>query len=222
MAAGDAPQPAAPPPADGKPTPRELLIWGLLTLFMVVLIGLTVWRRAPRQPPPPVLGEVPDFTLTDRDGRPFGRSDLSGTPWVADFIFTRCAGICPRVSARLERVLRSVPAGALHGVSISVDPQHDTPERLERYAARFDAPPYWHFLTGPQDDVYQLIRTGFKLPVEPSPAADQALPGEQILHSNRLVLVDGAGRVRGYYDSFDDQAVARLLDDLEALARGAP
>jgi protein SCO1/2 len=99
---------------------------------------------------------------------------------------------------------------------VSVDPAHDTPAVLDAYAAaRGIEDPRWFFLTGPRQEVYSLVRDGFKLAV----GAEGGAADEPILHSTRLVLVDSGGRIRGYYDAFDEQAVGRLLDDVRALRR---
>lgn len=205
---------------DGRPTPREALIWGLLVVMMLALIGLSLWRRGARPTEAPeVLGAVPEFALTNRDGSVVTREALLGAPWVANFFFTRCVGICPRLSARMDGLVDRLGARSpVRFVSITVDPEADTPERLETYAARFDAPPRWYFLTGALEAIHSLVREGFLLAVEPNPEPGRAPAGEDILHSNRFVLVDAEGRVRGYYDAFDEAAMAELLEDIETLA----
>lgn len=165
--------------------------------------------------PLPVLQEVPEFALTAADGRRIGRADLLGRPWVVDFIFTSCAGACPILSGELARVQKGLPPDLpARLVSITVDPAHDTPEALQAYAARFGADPErWLFLTGTPDAIYSLARDGFMLAAGPSPDPSQA--DGPFFHSNRLVLVDSTGRVRGYYDGLDSKDVDRLARDLK-------
>lgn len=208
------------PEVDGRPTPRELLVWGVLVIVMLTLIGLSAWRRTMSTVPPPQrLGSVPEFSLLNRDGATVGSGELRGTPWVADFFFTRCVGICPRLTSqmrRLEQRLRRRPD--VRFVSFTVDPEADTPERLQAYAEGFGAPDRWLFLTGAPDAIYDLVRNGFRLAIDPEPEpGGGALPGEDILHSNRFVLVDADGTIRGYYDAFDEAALDRLVTDLDAL-----
>lgn len=186
---------------------------------LLAVVGAALYQRLGRPAPPPVLGEVPAFSLTNRDGRTVTREDLAGGPWIADFIFTRCAASCPMMTMRMARLGRELPAGAARLVSFTVDPAHDTPEALERYAASFKAPASWLFLTGPEEELHRLSRQGFKLAVDPAPPPGTASPEEPILHSTRLVLVDGRGRIRGYYDAFDEEATKRLRQDVAALAR---
>src|SRR5689334_13798863 len=146
----------------------------------------------------PVYWTLPSFRLQDQAGQPYGLSDLRGRPWIAAFIFTRCGGTCPMMTARMARLQPHLPPGA-QLVSITVDPVHDTVAVLDDYARRFHAGLEWHFLTGAQADLYRLATQGFKL--EAAEAAADAAPDEgPFLHSAKLALVDGGGRVRGYYD----------------------
>jgi protein SCO1/2 len=175
-----------------------------------------------RAAPPPVLGAVPDFSLTERSGRTVRRADLAGQPWVADFIFTRCTGMCPALSTQMREVRRRAGEAGLAArfVSLSVDPTHDTPAVLAEYARRFGAGDDWLFLTGPRDALYALIGAGFKLRVAERSAEAVAQGGELIAHSDRFVLVDGEGRIRGYYHGTDATMPDLLLRDLAALDAG--
>ena len=197
---------------------RRGVLWGLLVAVLIGVFAAAVWQRRNRPEPPPVLGTVPEFTLINRDGRTIRRADLAGSPWIADFVFTRCPASCPMMTSRLARLIEDLPADSgLRFVSISVDPEHDTPEVLERYAASYQAPARWLFLTGDGRQIYRLCREGFKLGVDANPQANGGETAEPILHSTRFVLVDGEGRVRGYYDAFDAESMKALTRDLEAL-----
>jgi protein SCO1 len=197
---------------------RRLLIWGLLVAVLLAVAGAAVWQRLGglRRSDLPVLGTVPDFALTNRDGRIVRRADLAGAPWIADFIFTRCAASCPMMSQRMARLIRDLPPGlTVRFVSFTVDPEHDRPAVLERYAQSFSAPERWLFLTGGTEEMHRLSREGFKLAVDAS--GNPVNPDEPILHSTRFVLVDGEGRIRGYYEAFDEESTAKLARDLVAL-----
>ncbi len=197
-------------------TPRRGLLWGLLILTLIVVVAAALLRMR-RPEPPPVLSEVPEFTLVNRDGRTIRREDLAGSPWIADFIFTRCPASCPMMTSRLARLDRELPRDLeVRLVSISVDPEHDTPEILQRYAESFKAPARWLFLTGDGEQIYRLSKEGFKLGVDAAPQGVET--AEPILHSTRFVLVDGEGRIRGYYDAFDAESMKGLMRDLEAIA----
>jgi len=207
----------------GKPWSR-LLLWGLLLAVVAGVAAAAVCqhrRRAARQESferaaaLPVLGRVPAFTLTNRDGRVVRPADLAGAPWIADFVFTRCVSSCPLLSTRLARLDRVLPpALGIRLVSFSVDPAHDTPAVLERYARSLSASRRWLFLTGRQEEEEQIRRLslGFKLAFEPGAAT------EAILHSTRFVLVDAAGAIRGTYQALDPEALRRVEADARALA----
>jgi len=178
-----------------------------LLVVVLVLVAVVAWRAwtllvaAKPTPAPEPLGEVADFALTERNGQTIHRDDLLGKVWVAGFAFTRCTGPCPQVTATmagLQKEFAGQPDFCL--VSVSVDPAHDTPEVLQRYADQFGADPArWFFLTGPRDDVYQLVTNSFRLGVQHN--GDQANTGNQVTHSTRLALVDRQGRIRGYFEA---------------------
>ena len=196
---------------------RRGLLWGFLVAALLVVAGAAVWQMVSGPEPPPVLGEVPDFALINRDGQPVRRADLAGAPWVADFIFTRCGAACPMMSLRMARLERELPADlGVRFVSFSVDPEYDTPQVLQEYAESFGAPGRWLFLTGDKREIYRLSKEGFKLAVDDTTPVNE---DEPILHSTRFVLVDGEGRIRGYYEAFDEEAVKKLTADVAVLAR---
>lgn len=165
---------------------------------------------------PPILGTLPGFSLVDQRGRTVSRETLAGRPWVADFIFTRCGGICPAMTARMTRLRKDVdPAVAF--VSFTVDPENDTPEVLGRYAREAGVTGSWLFVTGPAGALYDLSVKGFKLSAEAVPASQQEGGDGPFLHSSKFVLVDGEGGIRGYYDSTDEQALRALVADAAAV-----
>ncbi len=200
---------------------RRRALWGLLVAALLAIAVATLagrrWGLTAGRAAPPPLGEVPDFSLVDQGGRPVRLADLAGRPWLASFVFTRCGGPCPRIVAQMARLAGLLPHPELvTRVSVTVDPEYDTPAVLAAYAeAHGVADARWLFLTGSRDEVHRLVRGGFKLAV----GEGEGSAVEPILHSTRLVLVDGAGRIRGYYDAFDEEAVTRLLRDLRALIR---
>ncbi len=229
MTQGPEASPTGASPADSEPagpsvwTPVEVLLWGILGVVILGILGLTTWMRSnserPTQALPlPIITEVPDFSLTNRDGSTVDRGTFLGEPWVADFIFTRCAAVCPRMSQQMQRVVEALgEETTVRFVSFSVDPEYDTPEVLAEYAGRFQAPSHWYFLTGDRQRLHALSKEGFLLSIAEDPAAGLPPINEPIIHSNRFVLVDQEGRIRSYYDAFDDAELERLLDDLEEL-----
>ena len=169
-----------------------------------------------------VLSTVPTFTLTTENGERYGFEQLNGKVWVATFIFTRCPLTCPTQTnelALLQEELSTHPSrDDIQLVSISVDPDFDTPGVLANYAERAGADPQrWKFLTGQKDDIWKLCKQGFKLPVTESSES-----GGPLAHSPSLILVDRARRIRGYYDATEKSAVANLFRDMEFVLRDPP
>ena len=193
---------------------KRALAFGLLAGALAAVVAVFVLERSTRRPPPALIARLPELELLDSAGRPVRRADLAGRPFVADFIFTRCAVYCPRLTAEMKALGPRLPAG-VRRVSITVDPEHDRPEILADYERKWDvgASEDWLFLTGEKPAVLDLIRKGFLLPVEDDPD-NAAMP---ILHSNRFALVDGSGRLRGTYDAFEPEAIELLLADLGAV-----
>ncbi len=166
-------------------------------------------RRGVRLSSLPILGEVPEFSLTERNGSPIGLDALRGSVWVADFIFTYCAGPCPIMSQRMKELqdaLEGERLGEVRCVSFTLDPVRDTPEILKVYADDYRADAdRWLFLTGDKQQVFDLTLKGFKLAVQDETEADP------IIHSTRFVLVDREGRIRGYYEAITDDEMQDLI-----------
>ncbi len=208
-----------------RPNQRILrgLLWGVLALVIVVILGANFWPLVHQKSGTPpesatslsglaVHQQLPDFSLTDQRGAPFALSDLHDKVWIADFIFTSCATICPPMTIQMANLQDKFSAEDIHFVSFSVDPERDTPEVLIRYADRYGVDnSRWSFLTGQKEAIYQLAHEGFNL------AAGHR--GSEILHSTRFVLVDRAGQVRGYYDSRSKARLQQLHQDIQTLLK---
>ena len=204
----------------------------ILSIALAAIVALTVLRHqtgnAPLEmmkPPdsslaPPShafqkLWPLPAFSLTERSGKTISLNDLKGKIWVADFFYAGCPGPCPLVSSRLGALQKAIGNDPIvRLVSISTDPENDTPAVLQTYAQRFGASDRWLFLTGKKEQIYSLANLGFKLAL-----AEDRTAKEAIIHSTRLALVDAAGTVRGFYDGLTDEGGSRLLDDLHRLEK---
>jgi protein SCO1/2 len=163
-------------------------------------------------------GHVPSFSFVDQTGKQVTDRDLRGKPWVANFVFTRCPSVCPMLTAKFSAFQTKL--GDLKGVryvSISVDPEYDTPAVLAEYAGRFNADAVrWQFLTGPLAAIEQTVVKGFKIHMgaaEKSPT-DPTLV--EIMHGEHFVLVDASGEIRGYYRA-DNDGLAALEKELRGL-----
>lgn len=150
----------------------------------------------------PVLA---DFRMTASDGGEVTSAALRGAPFVLDFVFTTCTGPCPRMTESMARLQADLAQTPVRLVSVSVDPETDTLEILAGYAAAHAADPErWHFLRGDEATVTALA-TSVLLPAARDAAAD---PGMRVAHSSRFVVVDGEGRVRGYYEGTTEEGRA--------------
>ena len=210
---------------EAVPAPGPLRLSPLWLLFAALALAVPVLPMLLTGPTVdlPDLGQLPSFALVDQDGKPFGAAEVRGKVWVADFIFTSCSDACPRLTARMRSLQdRLDPAERIGLLSITVDPERDTPGKLAEYARISGAHgALWKFVTGPQREVQRTVVNGFhvamgRVPVE---ATDDALRAEafEILHGDRLVLVDAKGRLRGYYVA-DDDGMRRILRDARSLA----
>ena len=161
--------------------------------------------------PLPVLGGIPPFELLDNFGQPFTEENISGKIWVADLIFTTCAGPCPIMSTEMRSVHKTYLENEnIHMVTITVNPDYDSPEVLTEYGNRYDADfDKWHFLTGEYEKIQSLIANGFKMgDIE-----------EIVFHSTRFALIDPNMNIRGYYMGTESEDVKKLIDDIEILIK---
>jgi protein SCO1/2 len=168
-----------------------------------------------------VFQTIPPFQLTDENGHLFSSQKLQGKIYVANFFFTRCGTICPKITSQVSRATDAfIQDKNVHFISISVDPKYDEPTKLSAYAQRFEADSTrWTFLTGAKKEIYPLILKGFHVPLADASEYDAAIknPDETFIHSERLVLVDKAGIIRGFYDGTDKKEVDRLIMEIKVL-----
>lgn len=192
-------------------------LWIVAILFSIATF-VSVGALALRDPGPPlpVLAQVPAFSLVDQRSATVTAESLRGQPWIVDFFFASCPTSCPRETARMQALSRTITRKKLpvRLVSITVDPESDTPAKLTEYAARHGAD--WSFLTGPTKGLERAFVGAFESScVKPTDRADL----EQIMHGEWFVLVDAENRIRGFYDSREQRQLDRLLADAERVAR---
>lgn len=162
--------------------------------------------------------KIGDFTFTDQENHSFGLKDVKGKVFVAEYFFTNCGTICPRMTAQMERVQSRFKGNNNVAIlSFTVDPENDTVEQLHRYAAQHHArSSQWHFLTGSREELYRVARRYFFV-LKPAEAQNQGDVGSDFLHTNNFVLVDRQQRIRGYYDGTSEKEVDVLMHDMERL-----
>ncbi len=158
--------------------------------------------------------KIQDFQLLDQDGKVFGSADLKGKVWVADFFFSTCPTICPRMKTQLLRLHERYRNQAkLQLVSISIDPEHDQPRVLKAYAQRLQAQTQqWHFLTGERSYNYALAQKSFLVSAGEDP---EALGG--FIHSGAFILIDANGHPRAMVDGTQEEEVNALIEKIEQL-----
>jgi cytochrome oxidase Cu insertion factor (SCO1/SenC/PrrC family) len=160
--------------------------------------------------------KTPNFSFQRENGGMFSSSELQGKVWVVDFIFGHCAGSCPLLSQQmklLQNKWKGNPDFKL--VTFTVDPERDTAQFLKGYAEDYKADGnQWCFLTGKKDELYKVIREGFKVPALDNPEGGV---GFEYIHSTRLILVDARGMVRGLYDGEQDMDLSKLYKDTKFL-----
>jgi len=204
---------------------------GTAVVVLGLFLGIALWLKlAPTSRPAASIrkpleglnryGVVPHFVLLERSGKKVGLAELRGRIWIADFMYTSCKDTCPLQAAEMANLQEELKNEAgVQLVSISVDPDTDTPTALSLYAKRYQADPNrWLFLTGPKDQISRLVQEGFRLGV--APAGDERTESAVVLHSPRFVLVDQETQIRGYYDSRDPEALRRLRKDVASLRKG--
>jgi protein SCO1/2 len=160
---------------------------------------------------------IDDFTLIAQDGKPLRRSDLLGRVHVATFIYTRCAGVCPAMVTQLKRVQRAIEkrSDALM-VSYTVTPNVDTPEMLNRFGSeRGIDPERWKLVTGDAAKIYALARTSYF--ADDTRLDDASSGAEEFLHTEKALLVDQEGRLRGVYNATVPHDIDKLIADLSVL-----
>lgn len=170
--------------------------------YLAILLAIAGCQK-PAVLPPDTQQEirlpVPEFSFTERCGKTVSRDDLKGKVWVASFVFTRCTGPCPQVTATIARLNSELStSNDLRFVTFTIDPERDSLADLNKYADLYRADPAkWLFLTGPEKAMHELATKGFKILAKKS---DTPKPGEEFDHSSKLAVVDKQGMICGYFD----------------------
>jgi protein SCO1/2 len=192
---------------------RPLLLGWLAVLVIGLFSPFIVSGTSPLQPSPrrelERFGPAPLIQLQDQSGADFDSRSLQNKVWVVNFFFASCEGVCPALNGRIASVYRNFADNPnVHFVSISVDPEHDSPMVLAEYAKRLKADPTkWSFLMGPTERIREILELGFKL----------VAPEDKNLHTTRVTLIDQKGEIRGFYQGTEDSLVKMLSDDISVL-----
>lgn len=160
---------------------------------------------------------VPNYKFQTQSGDSLALDSLRNNLYVVNFFFATCPGICPKLSNSMERIQDAfIKDQQLKLVSITVDPARDTMEAIRAYADNHRAiPGKWYFLRGSQSDVANLASTGLHITARP----DDGNGNEAFVHSEKMVIVDGKGVIRGYYSGIDSLSVNHLMSDVVLLLK---
>lgn len=157
---------------------------------------------------------VPPFSFINAQGQPINISFVQNKIWIADFFFTRCGSICPKMSSQLQFVQHTFrDNNNVKIISFTCDPEHDSAQKLQAYANVYHANPnQWQFVTGSKQTLYRYARKGLNI------VATDGDGGENdFIHSQNLVLIDSKGYIRGYYDGTDVASVQKMTTDIKKL-----
>ena len=201
-----------------EPKRLPLTVWVVAFVLAALLIAgsASLFHRSERKTSDvsASIGSVPDFNFTTQEGKPLTKTDLLGKVWLVDFMFTRCSGPCPMMSSRMAEISRELAKAVdVRLVSVSIDPEHDTPEILSEYAARLQADPKrWIFLTGPKKEIEQFTTKGM---LQALATDSSGVP----THSTRFLVIDRDWQIRKTRSLDEPEIVQKLLIDIGSLLR---
>lgn len=161
-----------------------------------------------------VYHTIGSFTLTDSKGRTITQETFRNKIYVANFFFTTCKTICPKMSEGLQDASYAFKDDSLvKFISHTVNPEYDSIPILDAYASQYrQKPDKWYFVTGDKEQIYKLAREDYYLPVAPGNGNK-----DDFIHSEKLILIDTSKRIRGIYDGTDPWEVARMKDEIKVL-----
>jgi len=199
-------------------------------ILWVITFSYPIYRSLNRTLPPPlpVFYQVPEFSLKNEFNKPFGTKDLLGKFYIANFMFTSCPSSCPALMEKMDIIQNRIRGLGTKAaiVTFTVDPTTDTPDVLFKFARKRNSNPFiWNFLTGTKADLEKIVINGFKVPMGNKEAVTKKLDNKtitlmDIAHSDRVVLVDSQGQIRGYY-STDKISMDKMMIDLGLLVNNS-
>lgn len=163
-----------------------------------------------------VYHKIPAFSFINQDGKELSSTTLNGKMYAANFFFTTCQTICPKMATQMFRIQDKLNYlnKEFQMVSFTVNPEYDSPEILKKYALEVHANPrIWNFATGSKKELYEVARKGFLVNAD---VGDVGL--DDFVHSELVVLVDKEGCIRGFYDGTSLKEMDRLVDEVVVLA----
>jgi protein SCO1 len=198
----------------------EVVVWGALILTIVAIAGAFTYQRLrPAAPALPVISAVGEFGLTNQHRNTVTAADLRGHVWLANIIFTRCAGPCPRMTEAMKQLQDSTDS-RVRLITLTTDPDNDTPEVLRRYGEKFGADfKRWSFLTGSKQQIGRLAVDGLKLVAQEKAAAERENPADLFIHSAAFVIVDQSGNLRAAFQLEDPDLASKVRRATQTLLK---
>lgn len=159
--------------------------------------------------------KISEFTLTNQQGEIVTKATVKDKVYIANFFFSTCPGICPKMRSNLFKVQEAfMDNDQVVIISHSIQPENDTVEVLQEYAEQNDiVANKWHLLTGKRDDIYALAREDYFANED----LGEYMANEDFLHTENLILVDKNGYIRGIYNGLNKASLANMLDDISLL-----
>lgn len=188
-----------------------LLLGGFLFALSKVIPGFNEVKL-------PVLAYVHPFTFINQSGLPVTERDVAGKVYVAEYFFTTCKGICPKMNSNMRKVYEAFKTEKDFLIlSHTVDPERDTAGRMKQYADSLGVSGgNWIFLTGSKDSLYHAARVSYLLD---DPQNDNTKIDEQFIHTQFFALVDKNGQVRKIYDGLKSEELEELMKDVPKLLK---
>jgi len=196
----------------------------LLTVFFIVLGTVFVYYTLQfiRKPSLPIIGSemnhhIQPFSFINQDGKVITEKDTKGKVCVVEYFYASCKDMCPKMNHNMEDVYNAYKGNKnVLILSHTVDPLRDSAAALKAYSQQYHAgSDQWYFLTGDKQQLYNMARYSYLI------NADEDTAGVSIdndfIHDNHYVLVDGEGRIRGFYDGLKKEDIARLIGDIKRL-----
>ncbi len=196
----------------------------VILVFGIIFIPKIVDRL--NAPDLDVIGKVKDFKFTNQDGKTITNNDYEGKVYLVEFFFTTCPTICPIMNTNMVEIQNEFFGNPNFGIaSFTINPEHDTPEVLKEYAAKYKITnPHWHLLTGDLNAIYQLANEGFNLYVGKNSEVEGGFE-----HSGFFALIDKEGNIRSrkdefdnpivYYDGLEEKGIKMLKEDIAKLLK---
>ncbi len=195
--------------------------------FIILIFGIWAVPKIVNrfsQPDLVVIGQVPDYSFTDQNGKTITNKDYKGKVYVVEFFFTTCPSICPIMNDNMMKIQNKFFGNPKLGIaSITINPEYDTPQVLKEYAQKHAiSNPNWHFLTGDKQKIYDLANKGFNLYVGENSEVEGGFE-----HSGFFALIDQDGNIRSrkdkqgnpiiYYNGLEEEGVQMIIEDIKKL-----